>query len=564
MLVQLSISNFAIIDELEVTFRPGLNIISGETGAGKSIIINAVNLMLGGRASTDLIRTGETEARVEALFQVKDNSSLNALLQEMDIPYFGGELLIKRIVSKEGRGRSSINGSMVNLQSLSRIGAMLISISGQHEHQMLLKPENHLYILDEFAGAERDRYNFLSTYREYQEIKNRIMELEAKITRLKDEQELIRFKINEIDSSNLKEDEDIRLEEERRRLKYGAKLMEIVSGAYNEIYENEGSILSKLGTCIRELDKGIDIEKRLSHIVEALESVKIELQERALELRDILQSLEINPDRLQEIEDRIYHINSLKKKYGGSIKEIMRYRQSLEDSIDELESEKANLRKLKERIKGVEKVMLSKALSLSKKRKDAGKSFEKRMEQELALLDMKKTRFRVTFSREVSEPSPEDLSEDGIDRVEFMISPNLGEELRPLFRIASGGELSRILLALKTIMGKGTSVETLIFDEVDSGIGGATADVIGEKLKSLSKHHQIICITHLPQIASKGDAHFRVIKRTHGSRTITTISELNTEDRIKELARMLGGRVITERAMEHAKEMLNQSFNLTT
>lgn len=557
MLVQLNISNFAIIDKLEVLFRPGLNIISGETGAGKSIIINAVNLLLGGRASSDLIRTGSKEARVEALFQIQEIPELKILLERLDIPHSNDELLIKRVISKEGRGRSTINGSMVNLQLLSRIGSMLINISGQHEHQMLLRPENHIYILDEFGEIEEQRRRFSEIYNEYNELKKSIMEHEERLKKLKDEQDFIRFKLREIDSANLRDGEDVQLEEERRRLKYAKTLMDIISIAYNEIYENENSILSRIGFCIRELERGADIEKRISPLLNGLESLKIELQERALELRDMLHTIDINPQRLQEVEDRIYEINTLKKKYGGTIEEIKRYRDTLKSSIDGLEGEEELIRKQRERLKHLEKVMLGEAISLSRKRKEVAKKLEEMIERELSILDMKRTTFKVSFGDEISDPSPNVLNEDGFDMVEFLISPNPGEELRPLSKIASGGELSRILLALKTIMGRGSSIETLVFDEVDSGIGGATAEVVGDKLRALSEYHQILCITHLPQIASKGTSHFLVTKKSDGKRTTTAISELSHEERVKEIARMLGGRVITKKAIEHAKEMLN-------
>lgn len=561
MLVQLTISNFAIISQLEINFEPGLNILSGETGAGKSIIISAVNLILGGRASADLIRSGCDEARVEALFSLPENPSIMELLADLGIP-FDGELLIKRTISREGRSRIMINGSMATLQMLSKVGVILISISGQHEHQLLLKPDNHLYILDDFGGLVEERMKLSESFDTYQSLIEDLHRLDREIKDSEERQELTRFQINEIDAPHIKEEEDGLLEEEKKRLQYAKQLLEIAAESYEMLYEKEDSVLSDLALCIKRIEKGAEVDERFSAIINTIMSAKVELEETALELRDLKKTIVIDPLRLEEVEERLQLLNRLKRKYGATLQDIMNFRDTLSKMIDNLDQKREERKRIKKDLKGMERDIISKASILSKKRKRVAKGLEKSVKSEIGLLDMGGTRFEVRFHSE--GVGDEDDSGDGMkairaegyDRVEFMLSPNIGEELRPLFRIASGGELSRIMLALKTILARTASVETVIFDEVDSGIGGATAEVVGEKLNSLADYHQILCITHLPQIASQGDTHFLVKKKVKERRTQTIISELDPEERVREIARLLGGKVISPQAIAHAKEML--------
>lgn len=561
MLSQLTISDFAIISHLEINFQPGLNILSGETGAGKSIIINAVNLILGGRASADLIRSGAREARVEALFNLPENQFLEQFLTSMGFP-FNGELLIKRTISHGGRNRVMINGSIATLQTLSRVGTRMISISGQHEHQLLLKPDNHLYLLDDFGGLTNEREKLTEIFRRYESLKDSIRKIKRDMKENKERQDLAGFQIKEIDAAGILKGEDTLLEDEKKRLRYAVQLKELITETYQMLYEEENSVLSGISVCIRGIEKGADMDKRLDAVRRALLSASAELEEVGLELRELQGSISNDPMRLDEVEERLQLINSLKRKYGPTIEDIFKFREKISklmESIDHREKELEDLNKL---LKELEKDIVSMATALSKKRELTGKKLERSVEIELSLLDMKGTRFEIRFGREGAGTDDDQkglmdaIREDGFDQVEFMLSPNVGEDLRPLSKIASGGELSRIMLALKTILAGRRSVETIIFDEVDSGIGGATAEVVGEKLLSLAEYHQILCITHLPQIASKGEAHFLVTKRVKHSRTQTIISELDHKGRIEEIARLLGGKVISEQALAHAKEML--------
>ena len=561
MLVQLTISDFAIISRLDISFKPGLNILSGETGAGKSIIINAVNLILGGRASADLIRTGSKEAKVEALFSLPEHPLLSELLSVLGVT-LQGELLIRRTISREGRNKIMINESMVTLQALSRVGAALISISGQHEHQLMLRPDNHLYLLDDFGGLTPERLELSESFKQYQSLKEVLQRLEREIKEDEERQELTRFQMKEIETAHIKDGEDTFLEEERKRLRHAEELRESVAESYERLYEKGDSVLSDLSHCIKEMEKGAEVDRRLNGIKDALVKAKVELEETALELRDLRKTITADPVRLEEVEERLQLLNRLKRKYGPSLEDVRRLRDKLSHRVDDLDQKKAELERTLAALEDRERDIMEKATRLSKKRKRVAQTLEKSVKSEMGLLDMGGTRFEVRFHTQgpEGERDPEntmgEINADGLDRVEFMLSPNVGEELRPLARIASGGELSRIMLAMKTILARTASVETLVFDEVDSGIGGGTAEVVGDKLQSLAEYHQILCITHLPQIASKGQTHFLVQKRVRDKRTQTIISELDAEARVKEIARLLGGKVVSPEALAHAKEMM--------
>lgn len=561
MLVHLSISNFAIIKQLEFSLKSGLNILSGETGAGKTIIINAMNLILGGRAFADLIRSGCKEASVEALFEFPENRSLTEMLSELGFS-FNGELLIKRSISREGRNKILINGSMATLHMLSRVGAILISISGQHEHQLLLKQDNHLYLLDDFGGLSDERLDLNELFNGYKLLKDEINHLKKDITETGERQDLTQFQIQEIEKAEISPGEDARVAEEKRRLQHSKELLEIVTEGYQRLYERNDSVLSSISKCIKSVDKGAGIDPGLAPIKESLAEIEIKLEDASFALRDYEKTIHMDPHRLEELEERLELLNGLKRKYGPTLEDVLKYKNKLASMMCDLDEKKGKLDKLERECQDLETGLMSRAAALSKKRQKAAGGLEKAVEKELKDLHMAETKFKVKFDqrhdeqRELQDVKVEEVKLDGLDQVEFMISPNIGEDLRPLARIASGGELSRIMLALKTILARTASVETVIFDEVDSGISGATAEIIGEKLSSLAAYHQILCITHLPQIASQGQNHFLVSKEVFNGRTQTIISGLEPEERVQEIARLLGGREITPRAVAHAREML--------
>jgi DNA repair protein RecN (Recombination protein N) len=563
MLVHLAITDFAIIKHLDLSLREGLTILSGETGAGKSIVINAINLILGGRSSADLIRTGCSEAVVEGLFALPEDPDLAGLLTDAGIR-FDGELLIKRIISREDRNKIFINGALATLQTLSRLGPRLISIAGQYAHQLLLRPENHLYLLDSFSGLDEERRKLGALFDEHRSMKEEAASLEATIRSQRDREELARFQVQEIDMAGPMPGEADLLEEERRRLVHAEELLEIASSGYQTLYESEDGVLSSVAVCLRALEKGARIAPELAAARDSLVEIEARIEDVSFALRDFRESVEIDPQRLDQVVERLELLKGLKRKYGGTIEAVLRFKESLVSQISDLDATVQDLNRLNGRLKEAESELLKRAAALSRRRQAGAEAFRRAVEAELRQLHMKETRFRVRFRdperRDAGGegPSMGDMGPDGLDRIEFLISPNPGEELRPLSRIASGGELSRVMLAIRTILSRTASVETVIFDEVDAGISGATAEVVGEKIASLAAYHQIVCITHLPQIASQGDAHFVVKKEVAQGRTQAAIAELDPDARVGEIARLLGGRDITPRALAHAREMLER------
>lgn len=586
MLSQLNISDFAVIKRLEITFMPGLNILSGETGAGKSIIINAMNLVLGGRASSELIRHGAKEARVEALFSLPGNGSVQARLKEQGFD-FEGDLIIRRTITREGRNRIAINDSLATVQTLGMIGAALVSISGQHEHQVLLRPENHLSFLDSFGGLMEERGHLQGLFEAGRSLDREIRALQIEVRETEDQAELRRFQIQEIERAALSPGEEGLLGEERRRLQNAETLRQIVLEGYQALYESRDSVSSVVSAVRKKMEKGSEMDVRLGPVRDALNDIGIRVEEAALLLRDLQKTVEPDPVRLDQVEERLQLLGHLKRKYGGSIEAVIASGEKLASFVADLGEKRERIKMLEAKQALAWEEIAKKGMILSKKRRKAALRLEEAMEAELRQLHMEGTRFSVRFRTDTAadaeggqgekrgdtgtqgrgdaqtpiggqkgEEMPSRLRSESPDQAEFMISPNPGEGLGPLSRIASGGELSRVMLGLKTILAQSGSVETLIFDEVDSGISGATAEVIGEKLLNLSGFHQILCITHLPQIASKGETHFLVKKVVSGGRTEARLLELEGEARVREIARLLAGKEITATAVAHAEEML--------
>lgn len=563
MLVHLGISNFALIEHAEITPGQGLSIFSGETGAGKSIIINAINLILGARASADLIRTGADEATVEALFTLPENTGVQALLEDMGFP-FDGELLVRRSIFREGRNKIFVNGVMATLAMLAKLGPVLVSISGQHEHQQLLRPDNHLYLLDDFAGLTADRQRYNAKLQTCRNLRRQAAETRSAVIEMEKREELNRYQFEEIEAASLAEDEEEELVRERRRLQNAGNLLKMSAETYHRLYERSDSILAQLAYCRKQLERGADLDPALAPLLDTLLEVDARLEDVAFALRDFQNTIPLEPERLTQVTDRLEQIHQLKRKYGRSIKDILLLRDTLAKVSEDLEQRRNEAARLKERADECMGELSLQAAELSELRRESARKMESQMEKELRMLHMEGTRFTVAFQAPTPlEGNPVEgtarnghLPMDGLDQVEFLLAPNTGEGFRPLAKIASGGELSRIMLALKTLLAQSASVETVIFDEVDAGISGATAQIVGEKITALSRYHQIICITHLPQIASQGSSHFLVRKDLVGSRTQTSILPLDPESRVKEIARLLAGREITPHALAHAKEML--------
>ncbi len=558
MLTELSIRNFAIIDEMKVSFGDGLNVITGETGAGKSIIIGAVSLLLGERASADMIRSFEESATVEALFDIGEKDALKKKIREMGF-HVGKELILKRIVTRTGKNRVYIDGQLATLGMLSAISESLINICGQHEHQVILNADNHIDILDEFGDLVPLRQEYAEMYGQYLSLKEKIRELLSVKRTRGEKDDLLRFQLKDIDDAGIRPGEDATLLEEKKVLNNVQKLVDYATGAHDVLYGREGSVLGEFRGAIaniREIKK-IDSGLRLSD--GDLDNIYYQLEETALTLRDYMKNLSYDPARLDVIDDRLEVVGRLKRKYGRSLEEVLEKRVQIEEELKAISSVDDEIERMSKDLEALSPRLLEKAHGLSEKRRETAAVLKKAIEGEIHSLRMENAAFEVTFKAPDDHQGAAPFNPRGIDEVEFFLATNVGESLKPLNRIASGGELSRIMLAVKNILAKTGSVGTIIFDEVDSGIGGATAEDVGKKLKGVAKNHQILCITHLPQIACFGDTHYRVVKAISGERTIASVDVLSDKDRLDEITRMLGGTELTKKTREHAREMIELS-----
>jgi DNA repair protein RecN (Recombination protein N) len=556
MLQELRIRNFAIIEALDLRFSKGLNILTGETGAGKSIILNAVHLLLGDKATDELVRSSEEEANVEALFDISGNLEVKERIEEK-APHLQGageedSLLIRRVISRSGRGKVIINGNLATLGVLSEVGEGLLSIYGQHQHQSLQRVETHIDIVDEFGGLLGFREEFQKQCQEFVSLSEEVEKIRAEKERRAKERELMAFQSKEIEASGIQIGEEESLKEDRTILTHAKKLMDFAHVSEETLYSEEGSTIEKIQRILNQGREMVAIDPSLSHLLKALESTLIQLEEIALALRDYSRRVEINPMRLEEIENRLEEIDRLKRKYGSTVEKILSFKHKIDEAMKSFTSDEERLSQLEGRLEPLRQIVNNLGKKLSGERKRVALELKKSVEKELSSLGMKKTIFEIRM-----DPLP--LSLKGVDRVEFLISPNLGEEVKPLAKIASGGELSRIMLAMKRILAEVGGRQVLVFDEVDSGIGGAIAEVVGREMRELSRHHQVICVTHLPQIACFADQHYTVKKEVRAGRTMTRVDHLEKEMIVDEIARMLGGVKVTEKTRAHAKEMLENA-----
>ncbi len=567
MLTELNIKNFAIIDQLHVAFGPGFNILTGETGAGKSILVDAINLLLGSRASPEMIRTGQEEASVEAFFDLTEKDDLK-ILNSLDLKKSDG-LLVRRLLHRSGKSRAFLNGSSITLHMLEELGEKLINIYGQHEHQHFLDPLRHIDILDHSGNLLLMRQAFQEVYTQWSKATSELGELISRQKQRSDRMELLAFQSKEIGRANLKPGEEEELVSERARLVHAEKLHSIAHEGAEILYGESGSVAERLKSTLQRLREGVKIDPSLGLLATAVESSLFQVEDVASSLRSYREKIHFDPRRLETIESRLDEINRLKRKYGPSLNEVLTYKEKIDQERKGLESLEEKISEIKNSATALHARALSSGKELSHRRKKAAHELGGKVETELSTLGMKKVLFSVQVETEppegLEEPgggrdlSPR-LNEKGMDRVQFLISPNPGEELKPLAKIASGGELSRIMLAMKRIFAEETWVKTLIFDEVDAGIGGGIAEVVGRKLKEISRQHQVFCITHLAQIASFADAHYKVSKRTQGGRTFVEVICLTEEERLQEVARMLAGLKITGKTLDHAREMIKNAL----
>jgi DNA repair protein RecN (Recombination protein N) len=552
MLTDLIIGNFAIIDRLHVEFGPGFNVLTGETGAGKSIIIDAVGLLLGDRARPELIRTGEEEATVEAVFELADHGDIRVEIAASGFGE-GDELLVKRIISRGGKNRIFINGSLATLGQLQPLTAKLLTIYGQHEHQSLQRTETHLALLDGWAGLAPALEDYRRCFDEVRELEARRRALDDAEQQRRQRLDLLTFQNREIENARLRSGEDNELAAERLMLLHAERLAAAVKGGYETLYGAEGAVCERLAITASELEELAKIDPRLGLMAETIRNSLYTLEDTAAELRNLGGGISFDPDRQNEVEERLALIASLKRKYASTVDGILAYREEVEREIRELDDLDSARETLAGKIRARLAEMMELGRAISTRRQGAARNLQETVERELKDLAMARARFEVRLAP-LAEPGPR-----GLERAEFLIAPNPGEEPKALTRIASGGELSRIMLALRRAAPQGEGEATLIFDEVDAGIGGIAASAVGEKLRGLARGFQVLCITHLPQVAAFADSHFRVEKRVEGERTLTSLDRLDDEGRVLEMARMLGGARLTDRTVEHARELIRLS-----
>ncbi|MCK4427535.1 MAG: DNA repair protein RecN [candidate division Zixibacteria bacterium] len=577
MLKNLRIRNYALVEDLEVEFHPGLNVLTGATGAGKSIILGAVNLILGERASSDVVRSGFDTAIVGATFEPKSDHVLKNLLIQLGINCpdhqdpADNALIIRREVSSKGVSRCFVNDRQVTLRTLKLIGDRLADLHGQHEHQSLLNVARHVEYLDNFGNLN----DFLASVSEnYHRLKEKQKQLEEQKKSRKLDQErkaLYDFQIKEIEKANLSSGEEERLIQDKKILENTEELYRLSSSVYQNLYEGEGSIQERLSISSKEMKRGNELDSRLKEPAENLDSCMIQLQELSRFLEGYKDLLEFDPEKLEMIRERLNLIKSLKKKYGNTIDEILTYAQKIKEDLNKIENKDQIVDELKKEIKKLSDIFKKDCLLLSQKRKTKAFDLAKKIQSTLSGLGMDKTKFEVQITSREDENGLLEIDgrryfadEKGMDRVEFFVSPNPGEELKPLAKIASGGEISRIMLGLKSILAKADQVSTMIFDEIDVGIGGEVASAVGKSLKNLSSSHQVIVITHLQQIASQANHHFKVFKESLKGRTVTKIRELKEGERVAEIARMISGEKIGELALKQAFEMIKTTNNRST
>lgn len=568
MLRQLDISGLAVVKELSLEFEPGLNVLTGETGAGKSIIVGAIGLLVAEKAGPEIVRTGEKAARITGVFEVRNWEEISREMEGAGIESDSNQVIVKREISSEGRTRAYLNGEPVTLNVMKRIGDLLVDFHGQHEHQSLLRKSTHVDLLDSFGSLQELRGEVWRICTNLRKLRDELESFLAEQRDAKAQIDFIKFQISDIESAQLREGEGERLEEERTVLANFERLASAIKEANGLLYEDELACVERLSRASKALKNASAIDAKLGALQAELTSAEIAVGEVGRSLASYLDSLEFSPSRLDEIESRLNLIGRMKKKYERSVTEILDFVEELKSKLSCVESGFERERELRARIEEVARELGRAASLLMEKRRSAAKKLEREVEKELASLGMKGTRFIVEMELRDEEPHDIELegkrirvSAQGPSDVQFLISPNVGEDLRPLVRIASGGEVSRIMLALKTVLVQADAVDVMVFDEIDVGIGGNIARVVGEKLKALSGAKQIICITHIPMIACLGDTHFFVSKDVGAGRTYASARALGREERVKEVARMLAGDNVSQITLKQAREMLDYGSN---
>ncbi|MCO5462638.1 DNA repair protein RecN [Enterococcus faecium] len=554
MLQEISITNFAIIPELRLSFHEGMTALTGETGAGKSIIIDALGLLAGGRGSSDYIRQGAEKCILEGLFELPKQEGFSELMVELGIETDEDNLIVRRDMSLTGKNVCRVNGHIITLANLRKIGSYLVDIQGQNEHQELLQPESHLALLDRFGDAafQQKKKSYQQEYTSYRELEKRVRKVQQNEKSYVQRLDMLHFQQEEIAAADLQVGEEEKLKEEREKLSNYQKIADGLAAGYGALTNNEQNSVDGVGLAVAELQGIAHLDVEYEAIYENIQSAYYLLQDAIGDMSRQIDLLELDESRLEEVTQRLELIRQLKRKYGESIESILAYYDEITEELASSDFSEGQLDKMKEELEQKELLLQQQAADLHEARKKIAKELEKSILHELKSLYMENTEFEVRFLKEENRQ----LNHDGFDQIEFYITTNPGEPLKPLVKVASGGELSRMLLALKTIFSSEQGVTSIIFDEVDTGVSGRVAQAIADKISQISKHSQVLCITHLPQVAAVADYQYYIVKAVIDGRTQTSVSELKTKEREEEIARMLAGSEITKLTLEHAKELL--------
>lgn len=557
MLQELTIDNLAIIKHLTLDFASQMTVLTGETGAGKSIIIDAVGLLAGGRGSQEYIRRGEDKLSLQGQFAIPADPAMSDLLDSMGIDHEDGMLIISREIHRNGRNIIRVNGELINTTMLRKIGAHLVDIQGQNEHQRLMQPETHLGMLDQFAGAAVTPLlaKYQERYRDYVKLKAAVNKKQANEQQWAQRLDMLRYQVKEISAADLKPNEEDELTSERDRLEHFQQINNALQQAVATFNEGEAPVLDQIATVMDAINGIADFDDAYDQLSKSLNDAYYALQDVANEAGQQLDLLEFDDGRLAEIDQRLTTIGDLEHKYGDQVKDVLAYYDQIKAELDEMESAADSNSDLEQRLVTAEGELKELGKQLSQVRQRAAHELAKRVHQQLTELYMAKADFEVHFANH----SADEFTPTGIDTVEFYIRTNPGETMGPLAKIASGGELSRVMLALKTIFAQNEGVTSIIFDEVDTGVSGRVAQAIADKIKLIAAHSQVLCITHLPQVAAVAQHHFLIKKGVHDNRTTTRVTALTDPQRVDELARMLSGEKITALTREHAQELLEMA-----
>jgi DNA repair protein RecN (Recombination protein N) len=566
MLTRLYIRNYALVDEIEISFGPGLNILTGETGAGKSILIGALSTILGARADTLVVRPGERKAVVEASFDIANHTALRGHLEAQEIDSDDSEVILRREILDSGRSRAFVNDTPVQLSALEEIGDMLVDLHGQHEHQSLLRPREHVHYLDDFGGHRELLQRVADSHDRLIGLLRKLDELEGRQRDLLARRDLYVFQLEEISRVDPGEDEEEQLLREERILKNSARLSETTQRLYNSFYEEEGSAFERLASAVEELQDLVDIDPEFAQLLEDCRTAQVLVEDVSRALQHYSAKLEFDPERLETIRMRLAAFSGLKKKYGPTLAEVRAHKERIEQELASLENFDNQLESLRQDIDRERADFSAACKELSKARQEAASRLQEELPPLLDALGINGARFEVQIEREQDPKGLAALdgqrlraSRLGVDQVEFFIATNPGAPLRPLSKIASGGEISRVMLALKSLVAASDRIPVLIFDEIDLGISGRIAQAVGRQLRQLSRSHQILCITHLPQIASMGDRHYLVEKVSADSSAQTSVRQLADKERAEAIARLLGGESISETHLRSAEQLLAEA-----